>query len=470
MNYLLGTGVVRHIKVLVVGAVLMLLPFISSADEYYVSPDASAAWPLCSDISQPCSATTAMVNAVAGDFVYFRGGTYNLYYDQSIAPEYYWYRGILNPTNSGAPDNPITFMAYPNETPVMNAHTDSRFTDIARAFGTGTAEYIVYDGFVIMADSGVRMGGMILTGHNLGRRALGLVVKNMVMNGGSTVITSTDNRDGLRIEMTSHALVQNSMLFNYRQVSNWPNTAAMKMYSNDNLTIENMEIFNSTAAIYMKSDVDNSVVRNNFLHDNARAVLGYVYLDKSSDNNEVYNNVIVNNSMGGVGVTPEEAATADGWLIYNNTIHNSAAGISAATGKWSIWNNIIVANTTRSIWRYGQNILIKSDHNQYGDALNIITGGYTSNPSTYLSLSAWQASADLQGGGNPGQGSLSSDPMFANASGTLSELNDFRLLPASPSKGTGRLSADMGANIDAVGVGSNIIAAKLNGIGSFTVR
>jgi len=48
------------------------------AGTYYVSPTGSASWPACTNISTPCSVSSSFTNAVAGDIVYFRGGTYQV--------------------------------------------------------------------------------------------------------------------------------------------------------------------------------------------------------------------------------------------------------------------------------------------------------------------------------------------------------------------------------------------------------
>ena len=459
------------IKTLSLLPFVLLMPIIKlSAQTYYASPGASATWPLCSDINQPCSAVAAMANAVAGDTVYFRGGQYELYYDSSKPASYYWYRGILNPSNSGQPGNPITFMAYPNETPVMNAHTKNNENG-AGAFGNnGSKSYIVFDGFSVMADNGTKMARMLITGNETSpsQRVVGNVVKNMTFNGGSAIVTSTDNQDGLRLENTTGSLIQNNKFFSYRQVTNSANTAAIKMYDNNQAVLENMEIYNSSAAIHLKDNTDDSIVRNNFLHGNFRSLLGQIVdIDSSSDNIAVYNNLIVNSpgSVGlGIGVLDLDdlGATADEWTIYNNTIVNTRTAIGGATGSWKIWNNIIVtegaSSSRRTYSMYEGNTLAQSDHNQFGESIWMITQvyGIPGNNAIYTSLAAWQASGELEDSGNPGVGSLASDPMFINASGTLSELEDFKLAVGSPSIGTGRNGVDMGVNIDTVGVYPNL--------------
>jgi hypothetical protein len=66
-------------------------------------------------------------------------------------------------------------------------------------------------------------------------------------------------------------------------------------------------------------------------------------------------------------------------------------------------------------------------------------------------LPAWQTSGQLAGGGNPGEGSLNSNPRFVNAGGKFGSVEDFRLAPDSPCRKAGRAGQDMGADIDLVG-------------------
>ena len=77
----------------------------SWAANYYVSPTGTASWGQCTNIDAPCSLSTANTNAVAGDTVYLRGGTYNISGD-----------GIAPNNNGSSYSNRITFSAYNNET------------------------------------------------------------------------------------------------------------------------------------------------------------------------------------------------------------------------------------------------------------------------------------------------------------------------------------------------------------------
>jgi hypothetical protein len=99
--------------------------------------------------------------------------------------------------------------------------------------------------------------------------------------------------------------------------------------------------------------------------------------------------------------------------------------------------------------------LIEEDHNQWGPgavrAWKMTTSTQSGNR-VYNGIAAWQASAELASGDSPGVGSLASDPLFVNGSGTLAEIADFALQAGSPCKGAGRGGADMGCDVSLVGV------------------
>ncbi len=436
----------------------------ATAATYYVSPNGSANWNNCTNINTPCPPVVSMANARAGDIVYFRGGQYELSYDLSIDESYYWYKGVLNPSHSGTSGSPITFVAYPGETPVMNCHTDTRFKDNCRAFGS-QQDYIVFDGFFFEADNGLKLGGLIIAGDDRGNgdiRNLGNIIKNITINGGSTLIPTDDNREALRVEKTSGTLIQNCKIFNVRAAPNvigLDNIAGIKFYHNDHLTVENCEVYNTTTAFSSKSDTDDSIFRYNYIHDNEQGMFFATYTpDISSDRNRVYDNVLVNNSSVAFFQYSDTNGSfhANDWQVYNNTVYGTGSGMIYGLGtNWKFWNNIMQVSGDTQFFGIRNAQLAESDHNQFGNAAFLIRTKVYAGGSNYTSLAAWQTSGELMGGGNPGMGSLASDTKFINSSGNMNQLADFKLAPDSPSKGTGRAGADMGANIGNVGYKGN---------------
>lgn len=421
---------------------------------YFVSASASGGG--VGTIGDPWTMEEGWANAVAGDVVWHRAGTYELYYDiPTYGASYYAYRGIVNPSNSGTALSTIVFATYLSEVVTLNAHADAGlWSDYARPISSGAEDYIVMDGFEVQSDGGTKAAGVAMTGADAAGRTIGCVAKNLDINGGSATITSTDNREGIRLEATTGAKIQNCTIYGFRQTTNWANTAGIKMYDNDTALLENNDVDDCSCGIYLKSNIDDCIVRDNYVHDCYSAIQAQVYLTQSSTNNSIYNNVVVNNTFIGIGNIQEElTANANGWKVYNNTVYGGTHGIIMASADHDIYNNIVDGFSGYTLWTYEDCDLVTCDHNQHGTGLNIIVERYSGTEATYATLIAWQASGELKGGGNPGAGSLASSPEFLDATTFLNTLADFALAGGSPCIGTDRAgTGDMGADITTVGV------------------
>jgi Right handed beta helix region len=456
----------------VVAGALVLLLMVSArldAADHYVSQSGSAAWSACVSTSTPCSPTTAFANAAAGDTVYFRGGTYHPAQSTGDSPALPAYR----PLNSGRPGNPITFKAYPGESAIIDAYAqvgpNGQLADFC--FGIVDRNYVTFDGFTLIGNGGAAMGGAYMW------HSTGSVFRNLTINGGSAVQTTTDNCDCVRIEYCTNYTVQNCKIFNFRQATNWPNTAGIKLYHNTNAAglafgysdvygvgvIENCEFYNGVAPIYVKSSTDDLTIRNNFIHDCAYGVHVTPSLAvMQSDRGSVYNNLIVSITVGNGFDSNDDNGGFHGndWVIYNNTFYDVAGGafsFSAAQAGhgWKYYNNIShVSKATYDLSAENlTSLLTEEDHNQWGTGSIGFEYGRNSGYYRYSSLAAWQATTWLEGGGHPGGSDLASDPLFVNTSGTLSQRADFVLASNSPCKGAGRNGADLGALNIATSVG-----------------
>jgi len=108
---------------------------INTEECYYVDASTSSTdWDICNNLMTPCTFKTALSNAGPGDYVYLKPGRY-------IDQDSDWERAF-SPTNSGTPDNPITFKSLEKGQAILvksssgNAAMRVRFKD-----------YIVIDGF-----------------------------------------------------------------------------------------------------------------------------------------------------------------------------------------------------------------------------------------------------------------------------------------------------------------------------------
>ena len=491
---------------------------------YYVSPSSvSTDWPAAKNISTPCTVQTAFNNAVAGDTVQFRGGTYTVPARNTGD----WLTGYYAPNNSGTASAPIVFMAYPGEIPVFDgtsggavdkdAHGYYHFSSIMSNARYDAAherhifnEYITFDGLYFQCDGGVNEVRIALTGgdsYSSNPRVKGLIVQNCTFNGGTwvnedrvcdvnNVCTGTrDNREGIFVSQTTGLIIRNCKLFGYLHATNYLNTSAIKTYHSDNLVVEHCEIYNTSRAMFSKTNTDTVTFRYNYVHNadtgfylgtggwwNDRNDHSKGYHVNENTDNVLYHNLFVNNKAS-ISILTQDGADADGFIAYNNTIYgvdqNTTATVSLSSGeRQHYYNNIQYGRKKDNDlgllkWSCGTNNpqdiadgmaefnfgLDSADHNQFGDYPgSFLLRVRKPNESTinYSTLAAWQTSGVLTDNSNPGAGSLVSDPLFVNASGNMNTIADFALQANSPCKGAGRGGVDMGADISRVGILSSL--------------
>ena len=134
------------LRVFLVGC-LFVLPGSAHAATYWVSSAGEAAWPGCRsetplDGAAACSLATANFNAVAGDTIYLRGGTYRQTSSSGCGSSYTC--GIY-PRNRGTGEARITYSAYARENPIITADAGTRLSrgiTIHQGTGPGFGTYI----------------------------------------------------------------------------------------------------------------------------------------------------------------------------------------------------------------------------------------------------------------------------------------------------------------------------------------
>ena len=436
---------------------LVLLAMIATttvrAADYYVSPGGTASWSECTNINTPCSASTAMNNAVAGDTTHFRGGTY------AVAGTPPSYHALLEPANNGTQSSPIVFKAYEGETPVISVNCTASWNQ-CMVIGTNSKNYITWDGFILTTSNGKTAGAFIGGQSN----STGAVFKNNTIIAGAAKVPNSDNVDITRMENTSRASYINNRVGGLKSVNravNTTNNSCLKMYFNDNATISNNEFYDCPTGISAKANLNDSVIRYNYFHDNYINMETHVYNVniRNSNNNVLDNNIFSSPGYLSLSIQAGDQGMARGWDIHNNTFYASSDSTYAvqvtlgASPELTFYNNIIVGPRGDQ-FSTGQDTstLVSMDHNQFGTGpIDIELRRYGNARALYNSLSSWKSSGELIGGGNPGSGALASNPLFMNHSGNMSQILDFQLAIGSPSKGTGRNGADMGANANLVG-------------------
>jgi hypothetical protein len=425
--------------------------------DHYVSPTGTGSWAGAVEIVTPCSPAAAMANAMAGDVTWFRGGTYNPGNTTGNTPEYC----DLMPAHSGTVTAPITFIAYPGEQAVVNAVGSAQWFCLGAVYH----DYITWDGFSCTKDGGLNQPVVYLY------KTVGCQFKNLFIDGGTNIQTSTDNCPCVRIDESGYYTVSNCHIIVPQQTTGWHNTCGMQFYHNatpiyGNLgigLIEHCEIEGrgvGPLAIYVKSSTDDLTIRNNYIHDLDTGIMFTPSLtEMQSDRGHVYNNLIVNTPDGAFGSSSDNGPFhGNDWMIYNNTCYNGGLSWTYAESGhgWRVYNNIIAGLPAHSYVISSDLFtarIAEWDYNQYTDpTCRFETGRGEMAPVRHGTFAAWQASQQIDGGGTPDAHSLTSDPEFVNTSGLFNTIADFALAAGSPCKGMGKAGADMGCDVTQVGV------------------
>jgi parallel beta-helix repeat protein len=399
---------------------------------------------------------------VAGDIVLFMDGTY----DVPTSPTY---RDLVwNPSNSGTPGNPITFKALNRHQAVLKGRGSTSDSGIycQPMIGAVGRNYITWDGFYLYARNNADT--VFIFANARFDSSTGSSIVNSIFQAGTHSYGGATNNAGVFLQGANYLTIENNLFFGYREANNNENNAAIIGYPSSYVTIKNNEMHGNTGGINLKDAISYVTVENNFIHDNFRGVYIPNANGRSSTNVTIHNNVFANNYRAAIVTTTD--APVHYLVISNNTIYKNSSltydyadielknpGISTSRYP-KIYNNIVYRGYKSLQTDGSSNMLAECDHNQWATNLNITTHKYQT-PSTYTSLAAWQNSGELYGGGNPGAGSLNSNPLFVNSSGTMNTLTDFVLQSGSPCIKAGRNSVNIGADIARVGVFSGGIPA-----------
>jgi parallel beta-helix repeat protein len=373
--------------------------------------------------------------ARAGDVVRIAAGLYaTVGTDYRFGPAY-------NPANSGTPGNPIRFEAVGT---VNLTFSSGRGPMI----GADGKNYIEWSGFTISEATAPTLSD---TGPVVFAVATGGSIENCVLNGNPNWTQRVgDNYDGIRLNGSAGQRIVNNRIAGFGGQTGEENHAGIKTYFARNITIENNEIDNNGAGIYMKgNDPSNPVVtsfniRFNQFTNNAEGIRILLIPSTPSQPNLIHQNIFRNNRIGlNIQVFDRGATDPRHAKILNNTFVDNtwglyvggSGGLVEASGHM-FWNNIVVGGD-RGIFSYHDvgtfmsDARIDMEHNLYFGS-----GAPAEVGNTSYSLASWK-SASAQESTNPA--SIQADPMFVNAAG-----RDYRLRAGSPAAGLGRASNGIG--------------------------
>jgi len=439
----------------------ILSPCLCIGATYYVEPQASAtlnqtdegatAWSNATDSGSACSAETAMARAAAGDTVVFLDGQYDVVYSES--PNYEV--PALSPANSGSAGNYITFISETQYGANINGIGEDGAAYLSVVAGVYLQDYIVWDGFKTTAENSAQTGA-ILPMIRIGD-ADNCIVRNCEMVGVEHNWGGTKNPCGVAYNTATNVTIENNYIHDYRDVTNGTNTTGTTGYYSNNVTIKNNNITGCTTGIFCKAGVDTVSIDSNFINDNYISIIIGNQNGQSSESVIIDNNIIAGSSWLGIEVYDENPYRTRGLIVSDNTFWDNfgsdiRAGEVSSSDLPIFYNNIFVSSPSTFELSGVSDLIGECDHNQWSASFSILANAWVSGETEYTSLAAWQSSGELNGGGNPGTGSLASDPLFVAASGDRDTVEEFALQAGSPCIGAGRSGTDIGADYTTVGV------------------
>jgi len=423
---------------------------------YWVSPTGVATYANCAsanplDGSAACSLATANTNAIPGDTIMMRGGTYNT---------------AISPTNSGTSDsNVITYQAYSGDS------TKPTITNIATGIILNGDSYIVIDGVTVTNTD------MFLDMENSQHCA----VQNSLLTVSRLNAQKSGYPTGIQIITNSHynKLLNNTLseVGYYDPVGNFSRGHIMQLGTeadpNDD-TSYNL-IGNNTYA-HGGHDLlaiagHHNIVKNNFFHNEdwsacgrteSGGLCGQRDLIIAADYPHAANNVLEGNIFSNAGFGQREGATqgfslrtpyniARNNLVYYNAgtglyMYNAEPGYYDASHNY-IYNNVYFHNGTMvsidSIDSAGDNRNAAGIFFQMQDSGSpVITGNvvknniFFQNPYGSYGWSVAVQANQIIAGNFEQNNATTPNPMFVNSSGPLVNSNrnsfDFHLQAGSP--------------------------------------
>ena len=277
---------------------------------YYVSPTGTALWSECANIDTPCSWQTAVANAVAGDLILFRGGTYE---PGTLSTSYEV--PAMNPSNSGTNGNPITFQAYPGETAIIHDAVGGA------AIGAFQRNYIVWDGFTIDRNLDTGEGASSIVRIEMSNH---ITIRNCDMIGRP----HKDHTNGTLIAVVngSYIDIYNNKLHGVSADPNpiepVVNASAIWVFDATNVNIYNNDVYDNNIGISWKVDPSYINVYQNHIYNCERAAI-YVQPETSGDTDFIIYQNVVRNCRMFVQAPDAMANPYYNLKVYNNTVYNS---------------------------------------------------------------------------------------------------------------------------------------------------
>jgi hypothetical protein len=411
---------------------------------HYVSASGSASWANATNPVTPCSAATAMANAVGDNVVEFATGRYTLVGTGS--------RQIpaLNPTYSGTEGHSITFQA--------NGVVDFAFSSgTGPVFGGYQKSYLTWHGFTV--DQALCPGAsgdespvtLWSSGH--------CIIEYCDLDGnGGVGISSGALHSGVRLDGQDAGNTTNTVRYNYIHDVSGTNTSdancagVLDLDSLGTNIVEHNEFSACNCAVFLKRSWQWGQgqwhIRYNYIHDGYSGIRADMYNSNGSVTFDVYQNLLV--SLDGLGLaTLVEPYDCRYIRWVNNTVVGCAyVGCMAdmpdaiTDAAHVFWNNILVDCGTDSgsvviasnhaVAALLSQANLDAEHNIYhGGGAGSFAAGNFEGAVVRKTFAEWHTTQDLAAG-NGQAGAVVADPLFTNEAGGV-----YTLQAGSPARDAG---------------------------------
>jgi hypothetical protein len=312
---------------------LAFLSQLATATTYWVSTAGSDSNPGTQSAPLRHLSAAALRATQPGDVVMVMDGTYDN--EGVVAPNY-----VVNLYYSGAPSNPITFMAQNRGKVIldsMNTTTDSSCNGASAYFNLNNAAYIVIQGFVIQrgCDAGFQSNG---TAHDITIRW------NEIRYIANRYITDLYGRDGIYLNSSQYNFTFDGNI--WHDIGRTGGTSMLHfdhgIYAHaQNVTVINNIFYNMSRgwSVQLADGAANWLIANNtFAFPNANnAEDGQIMFWGTNTNISIQNNIFYQPRNYAVN---QYGANMPGCVISTNIVYG-ASGVIASPGACSVgWNNV----------------------------------------------------------------------------------------------------------------------------------
>lgn len=385
---------------------------------HYVTSTGTGSWAQASSSSTPCSLSTAVANAQAGDIVQVGPGIYT----GSNNNDRWQVSWALS--NSGALGNPIIFFAeFPAVTNILHR---SELRNGSTTMGSGcptfgvsgefaTRDYIIWDGFYVSESNAATHSD---TGPVVLHQTTGSEIRRCEIAG----VTATwgDNHNGIRFEHSVGCKALDNRLTGFRctGTNNW-NQAAILLYASTDYTIAYNETTDNTTGVYLKGANSGvslrspAYVHHNKIHTNDAGGLRVGGVNRNTGFTDIYQNLfyghddinaqdiswqtwsdpapldvrVVNNTLASTGDANSYfkddspgATVYNGCVFQNNIVNDRLTGDEALSTQFDQFGAV--------------------DYNCYTNATMFNSDSFTSFQAEGLDANGQQASPGFVGGGD----------------------------------------------------------------------